>query len=162
MNLKKISISLLVLALLTSAAACVEAEADQNNGKGQQFPPPFLEGNRINIMQGTSTAPADEPCYVIHGWGTDVVPWKEFPPEWKKVLMSESSFSLSIDSEPVKLRKWNHHYREFIGYEDVMIVQFYVQFEANTFEADVEYVFTGSWIQEGVTLLVIENVVTFQ
>ena len=95
-------------------------------------------------------------------WGTDVVPWKEFPPEWKKVLMSESSFSLSIDSEPVKLRKWNHHYREFIGYEDVMIVQFYVQFEANTFEADVEYVFTGSWIQEGVTLLVIENVVTFQ
>ena len=160
--MKKIPLTLLLLALLTSVIVSVEANPGQQKAKGQQFPPPFLEGNRIEFIHSTLTIPVDEPCYVIHGWGTLSTPWKEFQPEWKPILLRESSFSLSINGEPIPVRKWIHHYREFLGYEDVMLVQYYVQIEANTFEADVEYAFQGTWTQEGSVVYVHDMTVTFQ
>lgn len=160
--MKKTSISLLLLVLLASVLVCVEANPGQKKAKGQQFPPPFLEGNRIALVQGTLTIPVDQPCYVIHGWGNKDTPWKEFLPEWKQILLRESSFSLTIDDEPIQLMKWNRKYREYLDYEDIMLVLFYVQFEANTFEADVEYTFTGTWTQEGSIMGVVEMIVTFE
>ena len=70
--------------------------------------------------------------------------------DWSKLSSDEKlnftyrTVSLTIDGEPVKLKKWQHHYTEFEyggeTYYDVKVKIFYVEFPANYFEKG-KYVF---------------------
>jgi len=147
----------IIVLLLMSMVATPVLATNQGEGEGQEFPPPFLEGNRINILSGIDLAlPADEPCFVIHGW---ISPnWQDATPEEKSNIRYEC-FELEIDGVSMDLRKFRHYYKTYLIYEDVMFVWFYVQFEADHFEAGETYRFRGIWVgQEGPT---IEIQVTF-
>jgi len=107
-------------------------------GKGQTFPPPMLDGTRIDIENGPVALPADAPVYVIHGW--DLVNWKTRPKEEQREFLEDYTFELHIEGVQVKLRKWRHYYAD----QDLMKTGFLVEFNANHFDAG-EYTFRGVW-----------------
>jgi hypothetical protein len=108
---------------------------------GQVFPPKFLDGNEIDLYEKPYMYAVDEPSYVFHGW---------FQPQWSSLTSDERLYftyltvSLTIDGEPVQLKKWQHHYSEFeyqgTVYYDVKVKGFYVEFPAYHFEKG-KYVF---------------------
>ncbi len=105
------------------------------------FPPGFLDGNRINLYEKPYKYPADEPSHVYQGWL--IADWSQLTSD-EKLNFNYLTVSLTIDGEPVKLRKWQHHYTELeIGgeiYYDVKVKIFYVEFPAYYFEKG-KYVF---------------------
>jgi len=107
----------------------------------QTFPPDFLDGNRINLYEKPYKYPADEPSHVYQGWL--IADWSQLTSD-EKLNFNYLTVSLTIDGEPVKLKKWQHHYTELeIGgeiYNDVKIKIFYVEFPAYYFEKG-KYVF---------------------
>lgn len=154
-------VMLIFIGLLTAVPINANSKSIPENAKSVQYPPPFLEGNWIFLGPDHMELPVDEPCFVIHGFGLEH--WKESPPEWRQTLLHDSVFSLNIGGEPVQLRKWVRYYRyfDFLENEDFMLIVFYVQFEANEFQAGVEYIFQGVWEEQGVVLLELEMTVGF-
>lgn len=116
----------------------------------QQFPPAFLKGTRINILTvDPQTINSNEQSFVIHGWVAGDKPWKDLTPAERKAWKKEATFELWINGEMVNLKKWKHKYKEYENpagdvYYDVMVILFYVQFDANQFVPG-DYEFTGTW-----------------
>lgn len=113
------------------------------------------QGGRIVILGGGRVyeIPADEPCWVLHGWTGDRVPRmqpgiKDEQGDRKLVNAGRSYFKLYIDNEPVKLTT-----RVIIvpGGPDgrpgecSVDYDYYVQFPANYFAPDTTYTLTGVW-----------------
>jgi hypothetical protein len=107
----------------------------------QTFPPDFLDGNRINLYEKPYRYPADEPSHVYQGWLE--ADWSQLTSD-EKLNFNYLTVSLTINGEPVKLKKWQHHYTELEyggeTYYDAKVKIFYVEFPANYFEKG-KYVF---------------------
>ena len=107
----------------------------------KEFPPKFLDGNRIDLYEKPNRYSANEPSYVFHGW--IYYGWSDLSSD-SKLNFNYLTITLTIDGVPVKLRKWQHHYKEFVfegeTYYDVKLKYFYVEFPANYFEPG-KYVF---------------------
>ncbi|MBS7657425.1 hypothetical protein KEJ33_05830 [Candidatus Bathyarchaeota archaeon] len=150
------TLMLTVLALLTVGEAAA-------NGKAPNTPYPFfLEGNRIDFSKALREGynylrlPADEPCFVSHGWMFA----GDFPhaylPEFAKDIGTEfttASMVLYIDGEKVELRKWRHFYQVWVQngvvLERAFLTAFYVQFDAGYFEKGRTYEFKREMWKEG-------------
>lgn len=154
-------VTLISISFINAVTISADPKPITETAKGQPYPPPFLDGNWIFLGPDNMELPVDEPCFVIHGFGLQH--WKESPPEWRQTLLHDSVFSLKLDDEPVRLRKWVRYYRyfDFLETEDFMLIVFYVQFEANEFQAGGEYSFKGVWEEQGVVLLELEMTVGF-
>jgi hypothetical protein len=109
--------------------------------------PKFLKGNEINILQmyvqgiSSTTQSASVPFYIAHGmYYPD---WKAIDPSEKSTFLQDSKagFELTIDGNPVKLRKWVHYNAS----TDIMSKAFYIQFDPGDFAAGDIVVFTGRW-----------------
>ncbi len=107
-------------------------------GKGQIFPPPKLDGTRIDLTESNVALSTDAPTYVIHGWDLDS--WKTRTKEDQKDFLENYTFELYINGERVELRSWKHYYAD----EDRMKTGFYVEFDAGHFEPGT-YSFRGIW-----------------
>jgi hypothetical protein len=123
---------------------------DLSKRKGQQFPPSFMNGERISVYVDGQSLPVDEPYYVCHGWLWQNC--KEYSGEEKKSILKDYWFELEIDGEPVEMKKWMRKYVTLevnsVIYEDAMLIVFYVQFDANHFESGT-YNFRGVWNGSG-------------
>ena len=135
-------LSLFVAAALNLGSSVSLADPAQGVAPGKAFPPKFLDGNRLNLYEKPYRYPADEPSYVFHGFFIDG--WSDLTSDEKKIYYNYLTMELTIDGEPVKLKKWQHHYAEFefggVTYYDVKIKGFYMEFPAYHFETR-DYVF---------------------
>jgi len=139
---------LLGLMLILPISTALPALANEGQGKGSGPLPVFLDGTRINLLLGGSpTLPADQPCFVIHGFG-DV--WKDLTVEEKKSLLKDQYFTLKINGEPVELKRVVYFCNVPDSPDDQMRVMYYVEFEAGHF-ATGTYTFTGTWYSPGGT-----------
>jgi hypothetical protein len=116
--------------------------------------PNSLNGNKIGCYYDHSMSlPANEPCYVIHGFAT--FNWKDVTPQERQSLLSKDTvFVLYIDGVQVDLRKSQQFMKSYDSPEyglqvDAMLKLFYVQFPAGYFAAGQTYVFHGMWYSEG-------------
>ena len=142
MKLRHILILCLFLATsLSMGVSASVADPVVMEASEKPFPPKFLDGNRIDLYNGPYQYPAGEPSYVFQGW---------FQPNWSDLTSDEKLYfkyltvDLTIDGEPIKLKKWQHHYKEFelngVTYYDVKFKGFYVEFKEYHFETG-DYVF---------------------
>jgi hypothetical protein len=111
--------------------------------------PAFLKGNRISVHPDSLEVSSSEPSFVIHGFIAGDIPWKELTKAEKKSWLKDATFELEIDGEPVEMKRWIHIYQVFTSadgtvYEDIMLVLFYVKFDAGQFEPGT-YEFKGFW-----------------
>lgn len=133
-------IATLVMTLILSTA--IANAAAPNPGKGRIFPPPMLDGTRIDLKDGPITIPTDSPVYVIHGWDLDN--WKTRTKEDRRDFLENYTFELYINGERVELRSWKHYYAD----QDLMKLGFSVEFNAGHFEPGT-YRFRGVWRPDG-------------
>jgi hypothetical protein len=111
--------------------------------------PTFLKGSKLDILYmyvygiSSTTQSASAPFYVAHGWYYP--DWKALDPVEKSAFLQDSKtgFELTIDGNPVKVRKWLH-YNASTG---IMSKAFYKQFNPDDFAAGDNVVFTGRWFQ---------------
>jgi len=107
----------------------------------KEFPPKLLDGTRMDLYEEPYQYSADELNYVFHGWFQEG--WGDLSSDGK-LYFKYLTITLTIDGVPVKLHKWQHHYKEFVfegeTYYDVKLKYFYVEFPTNYFEPG-DYVF---------------------
>lgn len=109
--------------------APVAAKPQNGKGKGQQHPLAFLEGKRISLWMVSQELDADEPCYVIHGFGYF---WTESSPEERREYLKwKYEFRLYIEGEQVDLTKFKRFYHVYVNplgveYTNFMIFTWYV------------------------------------
>lgn len=111
--------------------------------------PTFLKGNKLDILYmyvygiTSATQSASDPFYVAHGmYYPD---WKALDPMEKSAFLQDSKtgFELTVDGNPVMLRKWLHYYAT----TDIMSKAFYKQYDPGDFSTGDVVVFTGRWFQ---------------
>ncbi len=132
-------LAILIMSLFQSTTIVFAAN---NLGKGQLFPPPMLDGIRIELEEGPTTLSTDSPVFVIHGWDLDN--WKSRSKVEQRDFLENHIFELYIDGERIELRGWKHYYAD----QDLMKVGFYVEFDAGHFRPGA-YVFKGVWSPGG-------------
>jgi hypothetical protein len=108
---------------------------------------PSPEGDKVNllfpILAGEDIVlPVDEPFWIAHGFASPGL-WKDMLGKEKRDYMA-SLFKLSINGEPVKLRKWVHTFDDGDGF--VKELWWFVAFDAYEFEVGIPYEFTAEWI----------------
>jgi hypothetical protein len=161
-RIKKIALGVFLLAALFIAP--VVAKPQNGKGKGQQHPPAFLEGERISLWMASQELDADEPCYVIHGFGSF---WTEISPEERREYLKwEYEFRLYIDGEQVELTKFKRFYHVYVNplgveYTNFMVFSWYVQFDAGYFESGSTHEFVGEWEKPDGSLSTRTSIVTF-
>lgn len=144
MKLKSVLFLSLILVVVSSSlggvANCTRPYVDVKSAV-KEFPPKFLDGNRIDLYEKPYRYPTEEPSYVFHGWF--YYGWSELSSD-DKLYFNYLTITLTIDGVPVKLHKWQHHYKEFVfegeTYYDVKLKYYYVEFPAYYFEKG-KYVF---------------------
>ncbi len=124
--------------MIMFAIASPMVSAAPKLGKGQAFPPPKLDGTRINLLETNVALPTEVATYVIHGW--DLEGWKTRSKEVQRDFLENYIFELYIDGEWVELRSWKHYYSD----QDLMKTGFYVEFDAGHFGPG-NYIFRGVW-----------------
>jgi hypothetical protein len=157
--MKKV-ITILAILIMASTGIITVYGAQQ-----QSLPPPFLKGNRINVGLLTQEIDASEPSFVIHGFLAGGIPWKDLSPVEKKGWMKGATFELKIDDNPVEMKRWIHFYKVYVNpagvvYENVMVIGFYVKFDANEFESG-DYKFQGTWTDPYGNIFINTSIVTF-
>ncbi len=156
--------ALVVLLLVALFIAPVVAKPPEVKGKGQQFPPAFLEGKRINLWLETNELDADEPCYVLHGF---LSLWTEISSEERQDYVRWNyEFRLYIDGTQVDLTKLKHFYHMYVNpqgdeYTNVMIFMWYVQFDGGYFVSGSTHVFEGEWEMPDGSISTRTSIVTF-
>jgi len=144
MKLKSVLFLSLILVVVSSSLGGVaygtRPDADVKSAV-KEFPPQFLDGNRINLYEKPYRYPANEPSYVFHGFFQE--DWTQLSSD-AKLYFNYLTIKLTIDGVPVRLHKWQHHYKELVfegeTFYDVMVKEFYIEFPANYFEQG-KYVF---------------------
>ena len=144
MKLKRALLLSMLLVIVSSSLGGVaygtRPDADVKSAV-KEFPPKFLDGNRIDLYEAPYRYPADVPSYVFHGWLQEG--WKDLSLYWK-LNFNYKTITLTIDGVPVKLRKLQHYYKELVfegeTYYDVKLKFYYAEFPANHFEPG-KYVF---------------------
>jgi hypothetical protein len=96
----------------------------------------FGEGNSTYVCHGWATGPGDEI--------SDHPKWSEMNSTQKKEFLKTASFNLTINGNPVKLRrfKWYNHS------SDQMYIYFYAVFSPYYFTSPNSYDFEGFWYVE--------------
>lgn len=160
-----------ILALLTASSMLIISLATIpiNVVAEHTYEPPFLEGERINLLNYTYTLDSTDPCYVRHSYVL-FYPWKEMTAQEKREFLSDEYTRIELwilninedEAQEVDLHKWL--YRDIFGDmgfgEDQMRLSFYVQFESGHF-APGTYLFTGLCYSEGEIFLESSSTVTF-
>ena len=140
---RKVFLPLLpTLLLLTLSTASVYATplGDAFVRRGFQKISMFPDGAEWTFSTSDTT-------YVMHGWVTGPGPgfpehlhWSEMSGEQKNEFLRTASFELSINDEPVELRRYQYYDHATDG----MSVLYYVVFPAHSFELGT-YTFVGTW-----------------
>lgn len=113
-----------------------------------------LEYHGINLYGGGAGLVFDEgqTAYVVHGWvtgpdpspsGYDFPSWSEMTPAQQAEYLRTASFELSIDGEPVELKR----FQWYDDSSDDMYVVYYAVFESGHFSPDT-YDFNAVWYSE--------------
>ena len=121
-----------------------------NVGAAKPSEPPFLKGDRVNLLLMSLQTPpidevdvpVDEPFYIWHGVLTC---WKSLPPEERSMFLDDSltKFELDIDCVPQTLRKWMYTFK-FEGC-NWLGKGFYIQFDPYEFDVGSSLEFEGRW-----------------
>lgn len=144
MKLKNVLFLSLILVVVSSSLGGVaygtRPDADVKSAV-KEFPPKFLDGNRIDLYEAPYRYPANEPSYVFHGFIQE--DWSQLSSDWK-LYFTYLTITLTIDDVPVRLHKWQHHYKKLVfegeTYYDVKVKFYYAEFPAYYFEQG-KYVF---------------------
>ena len=156
------ALGVFLLAALFIAPVAVKSQ--NVKGKGQQFPPAFLEGNDISLFIVSHELDADEPCYVIHGSGSL---WTETSSEQRREFLKwKYEFRLYIDGTQVDLTKFKRFYHVYVNpngveFTNLMLFTWYVQFEAGYFDSGSTHEFVGEWKKPDGSLTTRTSIVTF-
>lgn len=100
--------------------------------------------SRVNLLTGLPTEfNTGLAISISHGW-TSPAPWKDLAGPQKAEFVKTASFTLTIDDEPVKLRRYQWISTEDNQWKGYMYIVFWITFPSNTFAVD-DHTFDGVW-----------------